>query len=389
MEYTRLAESVSVYFACFVDKIFIKMKILHVINSLGTGGAEKLVADLAPLQRDAGNAVEVLLLKGGATPFRESLEKSGIRVHYFGAGTSVYSLLNVFRLIPFLRKYDVVHVHLFPAQYWVAFAKAISFAGTPLVTTEHCTTNRRREIAFFRPFDRMVYKFYKRLASCSEPTRIALNSYLGLSSGDSRSRTIANGIALEQFENARPLPRAELGCRDSDFLVFQIASFRPQKDPETLIRATALLPECVRVFFVGDGEKRSACESLAESLGVRERVKFLGIRTDVARLLKTADVVALSSHFEGLSLSSIEGMASGSPFVASDVPGLAEVVGGAGLLFPQGDEKALAGTIEKLLSDKDFYARVSAACLRRAADFDVRKTAAAYLRLYAEAARSR
>ena len=67
------------------------------------------------------------------------------------------------------------------------------------------------------------------------------------------------------------------------------------------------------------------------------------------------------------------------------VPGLAEVVGGAGLLFPQGDEKALAGTIEKLLSGKDFYARVSAACLRRAADFDVRKTAAAYLRLYAEA----
>ena len=68
------------------------------------------------------------------------------------------------------------------------------------------------------------------------------------------------------------------------------------------------------------------------------------------------------------------------------VPGLAEVVGGAGLLFPQGDENALAGTIEKLLSDKDFYARVSAACLRRAADFDVRKTAAAYLQVYAEVA---
>lgn len=65
------------------------------------------------------------------------------------------------------------------------------------------------------------------------------------------------------------------------------------------------------------------------------------------------------------------------------------MVGGAGLLFPQGDEKALAGTIEKLASDKDFYARVSAACLRCAADFDVRTTAAAYLRLYADVARSR
>ena len=89
-----------------------------------------------------------------------------------------------------------------------------------------------------------------------------------------------------------------------------------------------------------------------------------------------------SSEYEGLSLASVEGMAAGKPVVASDVPGLAEVVGGAGILFPQGDEKALAGTVEKLVSDKDFYARVAAACSRRAQDFDIRETCDAYLKIY-------
>lgn len=365
------------------------MKILHVINSLGTGGAEKLVADLAPLQRDVGNAVEVLLLKGGSTPFRESLEKVGIRVHDFGAGTSVYSPLNVFRLIPFLRKYDVVHVHLFPAQYWGAFAKAISFAGTPLVTTEHNTTNRRREISCLRLVERWVYRHFEKIISISEKTRQALQHHLGESLPDALFPLVENGIDIQVFSGACAENRSAFLGENSTALIMQVAGFREQKDQDCLLRALSILPDDVHAVFVGDGVRRAECEHLAESLGVRARAHFLGARADVPALLKAADVVVMSSHWEGFGLAAVEGMAAGKPVVASDVPGLAEVVGGAGLLFPQGDEKALAETIEKLLSDKDFYARVSAACLRRAADFDVRKTAAAYLRLYAEAARSR
>lgn len=362
------------------------MKILHVINSLGTGGAEKLVADLAPLQRDAGNAVEVLLLRGGATPFRENLEKAGVRVHDFGAGTSVYSPLNVFRLIPFLRKYDVVHVHLFPAQYWVAFAKVISFAGTPLVTTEHSTCNRRRDLARFRLFDKFAYGRYAEIVGISPKTTDALKAYLG---GGYAVETIANGADSEKISSATPCPRGEIVPASCRTLVMQVAGFREAKNQDAVIRAIALLPESVHAVFVGDGVRRAECERLAESLGVRSRAHFLGVRSDVPALLKAADVVVMSSHWEGFGLAAVEGMAAGKPVVASDVPGLAEVVGGAGILFPQGDEKSLAGTVEKLVSDKDFYARVAAACSRRAADFDVRKTAEAYLRLYAEAARSR
>ena len=105
------------------------MKILHVINSLSTGGAERLLADTIPLQQKYGHLVDAVIFRGGDTPCRKLLDRATTgKVYDFGAGTSVYSPLNIFRLIPFMRKYDVIHVHLFPAQYWVALAKLLSFS---------------------------------------------------------------------------------------------------------------------------------------------------------------------------------------------------------------------------------------------------------------------
>lgn len=359
------------------------MKILHVINSLSTGGAEKLVSDLAPLQRERGNEVEVLLLRGGNTPFREILNAAGIRVFDFGAGTSVYSPLNIFRLIPVLRKYDVVHVHLFPAQYWVAFAKMISFAGTPLVTTEHSTHNRRRNIRFFHVWDRVVYCRYARIIGISRKPTSALENYL---SGIKNVGTITNGIDLGKFRDAFPYPRKQLG---RGILLMQVASFREAKNQDAVIRALSKLPENVSAVFVGDGRRRAECESLADKFGVRSRARFLGVRADIPNLLKTADIVVMSSHWEGFGLAAVEGMASGKPVVASDVPGLAEVVGGAGILFPQGDENALAQAVLRLMNDKEHYTRIADACSRRAEDFDIRKTADAYLKIYEEVLRER
>ncbi len=357
------------------------MKILHVINSLGVGGAERLVADLAPLQRDCGNDVEVLLLRGGDSRFREILEDAGIRVFDFGKTNNIYSPLNIFRMLPFVRKYDVIHAHLFPAQYWTAIATKISFSFARLVTTEHNTTNRRREIRVFRFADRRIYSCYNAIIGISQKTTDSLFAYLN---GARRIATIENGINLERFIDAMPGKCKKIVPEDAEFLLMQIAGFREQKDQDCVLRALKILPQGVHAVFVGDGERRKDCEKLAEELGVRERAHFLGVRADVPALLKAADIVVMSSHWEGFGLAAVEGMAAGKPVVASDVPGLAEVVGGAGILFPQGDESALAGTIMRLATDKDFYAHTAAACSRRAQNFDIRKTAAEYLKIYDE-----
>lgn len=357
------------------------MKILHVINALSTGGAERLVADLAPLQRERGHEVAVLLFQGGKTPFRKILDDAGIRVFDFGKDNSVYSPLNIFRIIPYLKNYDLVHVHLFPAQYWVAFAKLLSFSKVRLVTTEHSTHNRRRDIRLFRGWDRLIYRQYARIAGISPEVSLALKNYLGAYVS---VETICNGVNLEAFAEDESAQGDEFSVAGCDTLLVQVAGFREAKDQDTVIRALTKLPEDIHVAFVGDGVRRSVCEKLADDLGVRSRVRFLGIRADVSNVLKVADIVVMSSHWEGFGLAAVEGMAAGKPVVASDVPGLAEVVGGAGVLFPKGDEKALAQEILRLVEDKAHYAKTAEACSRRAEDFDIRKMCEAYLKIYGE-----
>ena len=117
-------------------------------------------------------------------------------------------------------------------------------------------------------------------------------------------------------------------------------------------------------------------------MGFSKRVHFLGIRLDVPKLLKTADIVVLSTHYEGLSLASIEGLASGKPFVASDVPGLSEIVTGAGVLFQSQNEKALAVEINRLIDDNDYKDKIVKQCVNRAKEYDIEIMVEKHLNLY-------
>jgi glycosyltransferase involved in cell wall biosynthesis len=165
-------------------------------------------------------------------------------------------------------------------------------------------------------------------------------------------------------------------------LIIQVSRFIYPKDQKTLIKALKLLPAYIKLLLVGDGDQRKDCEDLVVQLGLEKRVAFLGVRLDVPELLKAADVVVLSSDFEGLSLSSIEGMASGRPFLASDVPGLTEIVKGAGILFPRGNFEKLAEEILNLLSDADYYDEISENCMARAKHYNLNNMVDQYIELY-------
>ena len=136
------------------------------------------------------------------------------------------------------------------------------------------------------------------------------------------------------------------------------------------------------MWLVGDGVRRGELQNLVRDLNLQSYVKFLGLRTDVPNVLKSADIVVMSSHWEGLSLSNVEGMSVGKPFVASDVNGLREVTKDYGILFPHGDEKALAEIIIKLHDDKDYYNQVADKCYDRAQQFDIKTMVEAYNNIY-------
>ena len=144
------------------------------------------------------------------------------------------------------------------------------------------------------------------------------------------------------------------------------------------------MPQEYKLWLVGDGERRLVLENLVAELNLSDRVKFLGIRSDIPQILEKSHIVVLSSHWEGLSLSSVEGMASGRPFIASDVDGLREVVGGYGILFPHQDAKTLAKEIKSLCENRDKYNQVALACQERAKRYDIKKMAEKYNQRYHE-----
>lgn len=353
------------------------MRLLHVITSLHTGGAEKLMLDLLPRLRESGLDVDLLLFDGTDTPFRRAAEQLGLKVYDLGKGGSVYSPIKFFKLLPYLRRYDIVHTHNTAPQLFAAFGSVL--CSVVLCTTEHNTSNRRRGWKWYVPYDRWMYSRYERVICISQKTEESLRAFIH--SSDSKISTIPNGIDVAHYAQSIPadLKKGGYGCKTA---IVQVAGFRYQKDQDTVIRSLVLLPDSVHLYLVGDGSRKVELIALIEELNLQSRVHLLGVRTDVPQILSAADIVVMSSHWEGFGLAAVEGMASGKPVIASDVDGLREVVEGAGVLFPHGDHKALAAEIEYLETNLEYYNEIASRCRKRAYQFDIAEMVKGYSDVY-------
>lgn len=356
------------------------MKVLHVITSLLTGGAEKLMVDLLPRMESKGYDVELCSFDNTSTPFRNSLEKSGIKIHSFHRGVQkVYDFRNILRLRRLIVKghYDVVHTHNTAPQLFAAIATI--GLNIKLVTTEHNTTNRRRGNIVLRIIDKWMYRKYSKIICISKQAEINLKEYLP---SIKSICTIFNGIDYNKYANAEP-------ARDvrsiADKIVTMIAAFRDQKDQPTLIKAIQYLPDTFHLCLVGSGEcqRLEFLMHLIAKLNLQKRVHLLGLRNDIPNVLAASDFVVMSSHYEGLSLSSIEGMASGKPFIASDVDGLKEIVKDNGVLFEHENARALANSILLLDADDNYKVHIIEQCQRKAKEYDIDVMVDNYIHIYA------
>lgn len=360
------------------------MRILHIITSLRTGGAERLVTDLCLCQQKMGHEVSLLLLDGTRTPLFEELESGGIPITSLSKGWRAMRNPLLFpKLLRYLKSasFDVIHSHNTFCQFLSAAASL--FVPMTLVTTEHNTFNRRRNWRWFRPIDRWMYGRYLKIACVSAETEKALLDYLPFCSG--KTAIVPNGIDVNPFLNASP--NIELSSFKS-FKILMVAAFRAQKDHACLIRASTFLPDTYHLFLAGGAETQEdektlrSCKELVQTLNLYNRVSFLGIRKDIPELLAACDVAVLSSHYEGFGLSAVEAMASGKVLIASDVESLTTLVQGAGLLFPQGDSEALAALIQEVCENPERAREVGTKCQARAREYDIAETARRYHALY-------
>lgn len=204
------------------------MRILHVITSLRTGGAEKLLVEMLPRLKNYGHEVDLLLFDGINTPLYSELKSRGIKINYLSVKGNVYNPSNIIRLRKYLRGYDIIHTHNTACQYYVPIALGAKH-HTILITTEHNTHNRRRSIWGFKILDKLMYNRYNHIISISQKATDNLSDYIGHSY---KITTINNGIDLSKFSSELSAPN-----KDGEIIVTMVAAFRPQKDHQTLIKA--------------------------------------------------------------------------------------------------------------------------------------------------------
>lgn len=355
------------------------MKLLHVINSLNTGGAEKLIRDTLPLYAEKGIAVDLLLLMKTDGPFLSELKKEKCCKIIELSCQNVYNPLMIFKIRKIIRNYDIVHVHLFPALYWVAKANFLNRKKTTLLFTEHSTHNKRRNFFFTRLIDKLIYKQYSHLVCITEKVKKLLQKHLN--ANEEKFTVIQNGVNYKKINESQAYKKVVFFDGDANLLI-QVSSFSRAKDHLTLVKALHDLPDNYKLLLAGDGPDKKEIQDYVTQHHLDSRVQFLGIRQDIPALLKTADIIILSSHYEGLSIAALEAMSSGRPFIASDVPGLHELTKGAGILFPHGDAKQLAEEIQALMANPEYYREIGEKCQTRAKEYDINRMVQKHIALY-------
>ena len=362
------------------------MKILQIINNLGSGGAEKLISDFAPLMHHRGHEVEVLLLQRKGSIYIDVLENNGLKVTCLSEG-SLYSPVHIFRIWNFIKRgrFNIINVHIFPALYWVGLASLFGTGSSKMIYTEHSTNNNRRNNKFLKYIDRFIYNRYSKLIAITEQVKKAIDKHLNIFSDF--SVVINNGVDISKFKEAQALNKSSLyeNYKKGDVILCMVGRFSEAKDQSTLIKAIQKLPDNFHLLLIGEGPLREKSVSLVNNLKIRDRVHFLGLRIDVPEILKACDVGVLSSNWEGMPISALEIFASGIPFIGTRVPGIKDLFEGyesSTLLYTHKNHEELASKIIALLDkDKLRNIQISQAIVSQ---FSLDHMVDGYLKLYEE-----
>lgn len=326
------------------------MRIVHVIESLEFGGAERVSLMLAN-GMSATDTVTILCVKQPGE-LAGSVDRR-VRVISLGKGEGSDVLLP-WRLARVIReeRAEVLHGHNWGIFFECGLAGRI--VGVPKrLHTIHgpypdCAPGWKSRIkyAFRRLLERAVARTYHRLVPVSEAIRDYMVNEMRLK--PEIIETIHNGIALDAHAGQAPT-----GAGGLTFI--SVGRLAEVKNHELMLDAFAALaprPARARLVLVGDGPRRAALDERARRLGIATDVAFLGFRNDIAALLAGADVYLVSSHYEGVSMAVLEAMRARLPVIATRVGGMPETVrdGATGLLVPPGDVAALTAAMARLAS---------------------------------------
>ncbi|MBO3461945.1 glycosyltransferase family 4 protein [Aetokthonos hydrillicola Thurmond2011] len=328
-----------------------KQVLLYIITKSELGGAQGNVYDLIS---NFHEHYEVHLATGSTGHLTQNVSAIGVFVHLIPNLTrqiSLFSdLLAVKECVLLIKKIKPGIIHAHSSKAGVVGRVAGWICRVPTVFTAHGwgftsgTPIPRRMIALLA--EKLTALITSKLICVSESDRLLAQS-LGIGSKSSLVclRYGIDNIAISLANPSQQPPR-----------LIMVARFNEQKDQATLLNAIALLSNhTLHLDLVGSGSSLSSCKALAQSLGIADRVSFLGDRTDVSELLTQSQIFILSTHYEGLPISILEAMRAGLPIVATNVNGVPEEIvhSETGLLVPPKDVQLLADALSTLIQSPD------------------------------------
>lgn len=338
-----------------------KINVLFVIKPIQWSGADKVLMDVATrLNQDKYKVIFAII---GLHPEQEfTIPDSFMQIRFdtpnlHGWRQLLFSLKLCWLMLK--HKIKIIHMNSYhPGNYCRLAAYLVR---VPIIIDHWHGFNR------FNFKRRMLCRLFNPFTDLSFAVSEGVGEYVHQQCGTdpAKIKVLYNGVDLVPFQQSQASAkiREELGLPPDQPVVGLVARLDHRaKGHLELIQALALLKDRhpLQALMVGGGRRQEEMRELAASLGLQERVHFLGNRRDVPVLLKAMDIFVLPSHNEGVSLAVLEAMAAGLPVIVSAVGGLPEIVAHEenGLLIPPKDVEALAQSLARLLDNPDLARRL-------------------------------
>ena len=354
------------------------MKILQVIPYFCFGGAETMCENLTYALTRMGHDVTVVSLYNEQTPIARRMEEAGIRILYLDKKLGLdLSMVSKLRKIMRQERPDVVHTHLDVIKYAVAAAKLSGIRRC--FHTVHNVAHEEAEGRLQKIINTIYFKLgWSVPVALSPEVKRTIVSFYGLPEG--KVPMIYNGVDL-----GKCLAKEQYGL-SAPAKLLHVGRFNEQKNHKGLLDAYRKIleayPDCC-LQLIGDGSLQEQTEQYAETLGIREKVFFLGNQSNIYPSLHQADIFLLPSRFEGMPMTIIEAMGTGLPIVATAVGGVPDMLENkvSGMLVPC-DPDEVAQAVLQLLKQENLREMLGANARQESRKFDAGHMAQCYYDLY-------
>ena len=365
----------------------IRPVVLHVLHRMGIGGAEVLVDQMVRNMADRYSFIVACLDEVGT--LGESLLHDGVRVADLGRASGIDRgcIKRLHKLVADA-SVNLVHAHQYTPFFYSVAARGL-VGRVPIVFTEHGRHFPDKPRWKRVLFNRLTTRKCDQIVGVGDAVKIALVKNEGFR--EPQVKVIYNGVAAEGIEETRvdrAGVRRELRIPQDAQIIIHVARLDYLKDHRTAVRAFARVAKNVPNVFmiiVGNGPEQAGITEEIQSLDCENRIRMIGERQDVPRLLKASDVMLLSSISEGIPLTIIEGMLAGLPVVSTAVGGVPELIEDRqqGFLVPLGEVQLMSCRLEQLLRSSSLRQEMGVAARWRAQNvFDERTMHCQYDALY-------